>query len=139
MEIDVAIEHEPFAIDSDRLARAARRILADHGATQGALSIAVVDDPTIHRMNVESLNHDYPTDVLSFLYDRRGDHLEGEIIVSSDTAMSRAAEFDMQPENELLLYVIHGALHLAGYEDHDDPSRREMQTHERKYLDLFAS
>lgn len=138
MEIDIAIEHAAFTIDGDLLVSAARRILSDHNMSQGALSIAVVDDETIHRMNVESLNHDYPTDVLSFLYEHRGEHLEGEIIVSSDTALSRAEEFEMKPASELLLYVIHGALHLVGYEDDTAEAKQQMRVMEEKYLKEFA-
>lgn len=134
MEIDLSVLHEPFAIDGDRLVNVAGRILADHGIQNGALSIAVVDDETIHRMNVESLNHDYPTDVLSYLFESRDGWLEGEIVVSSDTAKSRAAEFNMQPTDELTLYVIHGALHLVGFEDDNDEARLKMREMERRYL-----
>ena len=71
------------------VARGRRAILADAGISTGMVSVAVVDDPAIHRLNREFLQHDYPTDVLSFLLERDGEHLEGEVIVSSDTAGGR--------------------------------------------------
>ncbi|MCR9119102.1 MAG: rRNA maturation RNase YbeY [bacterium] len=134
VEIDIAVNHEPFPIGADRLREAAEIILSEHGVTQGALSIAVVDDPTIHEMNARDLAHDYPTDVLSYLFVHEDELLEGEIVVSADTAMHRSSEFEMAPADELLLYVIHGTLHLVGYDDSDDDSQQEMHEAEREFL-----
>ena len=102
------------------------------------VSVAVVDDPAIHRLNREFLQHDYPTDVLSFLLEREGDQLEGEVIVSSDTAVRSAAQYGWTPENELLLYVIHGTLHLVGYDDLQPELLAEMRRHEQHYLGHFG-
>jgi probable rRNA maturation factor len=60
--------------------------------------------------------------------------LDGEIVVSAETAASSCAEHGTTPENELLLYVVHGALHLVGYDDRDDASRAEMRRREREVL-----
>ena len=63
------------------------------------------------------LNHDWPTDVLSFVLEDDDGHLEGEVIISADTAAAAAAELGWPPAAEQLLYVIHGMLHLVGYRD----------------------
>ena len=68
------------------------------------LSVAVVDDPTIHELNRQFLDHDYPTDVLSFLLERDGDALEGEVVVSADTRGPRRSN-GWPADDELLLYV----------------------------------
>ena len=60
--------------------------------------------------------------------------IEGDVIVSAETAIQLAARYDWPPADELLLYVIHGTLHLVGYDDLDDASRAEMRSRERHYL-----
>jgi probable rRNA maturation factor len=84
------------------------------------------------------LNHDYPTDVLSFLLERNDNRLEGEIIVSADTALSAAPRYGWSAGDELLLYVIHGALHLVGYDDQTPEAQAEMRRHEAAILARFG-
>ncbi len=119
-----------------RLIGAVRRTLRAAGLSGGSVSLAVVDDPTIHELNRRFLRHDYPTDVLSFLLERSPGFLEGEVIVSADTAQARAAEFGWTPADELLLYLVHGTLHLLGYDDHTPADRKRMRAKERECLGL---
>ncbi len=113
-----------------------RKIVGDAGFTGGSISIAIVDDPAIHRLNRQYLQHDYPTDVLSFLLaaDEATGHLEAEIIVSQDTAMRVARQYGWSDAEELLLYLIHGSLHLTGLDDATDTQRAAMQQAEDRYL-----
>jgi probable rRNA maturation factor len=120
-------------LDVARLAAAVQLALADEGCEEASVSVAIVDNPTIHRLNRQFLEHDYPTDVLSFVLEPRP-QLEGEIIASIDTARTEAAEAAWAAEDELLLYVVHGALHLAGYLDKDPDDAAEMRAAERDVL-----
>lgn len=133
MIVTVSNEQNALAVEVDRLAEAARGVMDDAGR-DGALSIAVVDDETIHRLNVEFLEHDYPTDVLSFALEDDGRRLEGEVIVSAETAIANAAEYGWPAEHELLLYVLHGALHLVGYGDKTTEEAAEMRRAEAEHL-----
>ena len=130
---------ERWPVDRRRIREAVRAILAGEGFASGEVSIAVVDDPTIHRLNRQFLDHDYPTDVLSFLLGQSEDgrSLEGEVIVSADTAAQSAEQFGWRPEDELLLYVIHGTLHLTGYDDLAPEPQARMRDRERHYLARF--
>ncbi|MDZ4659059.1 MAG: rRNA maturation RNase YbeY [Bythopirellula sp.] len=130
----VANEQATLAIDEARLIAAARSILADSEYPAGVVSIAVVDDPTIHALNVQYLQHDYPTDVLSFVLEEAQQCVEGELVVSADTAVREASEAGWSPLDELLLYVIHGTLHLIGYDDHEPSDQVEMYRAEAYYL-----
>jgi probable rRNA maturation factor len=136
--IHVSDEQTALQIDSERLEAAVERILQDAGLREADVSLAIVDDPTIHQINRQFLQHDYPTDVLSFLLERSEDRLEGEVIASADTAIRSAAEFGWQPADELLLYVIHGTLHLVGYDDLAPQLLAEMRERERGYLKHFG-
>ena len=60
--------------------------------------------------------------------------LEGEIVVSGDTAVAQASEYSSTPEEELMLYVIHGTLHLVGFDDHEEADQAEMRLAEQTYL-----
>ncbi|MHB0957380.1 MAG: rRNA maturation RNase YbeY [Pirellulaceae bacterium] len=134
IEIDITDQQTAVPVDRDRLDRAARTILQTHGPARCRLSIAVVDDPTIHTLNRQYLQHDYATDVLSFLLEKTPELLEGEVIVSGETAAAQADEYAATPADELLLYVIHGVLHLVGFDDHSDESRQQMRAAEVMYL-----
>lgn len=109
-------------------------ILSDAGIQQAEVSVAVVNDATIWQLNRQYLQHDYPTDVLSFLLARDDARLEGEIIVSVDTAAREAVEHGWSADNELLLYVVHGTLHLIGLNDSSDDERQYMRERERHVL-----
>ena len=132
--IDVADRQTALEVDRRRIVQAVEMILRDAAIARTEISVAVVDDPTIHQLNRQYLDHDYATDVLSFVFERHPDLLEGEVIVSADTAASRAADFGWTAAEELLLYVIHGTLHLVGYDDGTSDERAKMRARERDCL-----
>lgn len=144
IEVEVANEQDRLQIDAARMVDAARRVLAGEGVTAGTVSLAVVDDLTIHELNRRYLGHDYPTDVLSFLLEKSVEEevgpggptyaLQGEVIVSADTAISTAARLAWSPQEEVLLYIVHGCLHLVGYDDQADEDLAKMRQRERHYL-----
>jgi probable rRNA maturation factor len=138
LEIAVANESPSADVDEKRLRGAVNAILTDAGITGGEVSIAVVDDPRMQELNRRYLDHDYPTDVLSFVLARDGEHLEGQIIVSADYAAREATRYGWSAGDELLLYTIHGALHLVGHDDLNPQSKRDMREQERKYLARFG-
>jgi probable rRNA maturation factor len=136
--ISLANEQSAHAVDSESLIAAARAVLEDSQFDSAELSLAVVDDATIHELNRRHLDHDWPTDVLSFVLDDRDGHLEGEVIVSADTAATAAYEVGWPPAAEQLLYVIHGVLHLVGYRDKTDSDAEQMRAAERANLARFG-
>lgn len=134
IHIEFADQQEAVPVDKERLAKAVRSILEAHGPETVRVSIAVVDDSTIHELNRRFLRHDYPTDVLSFVLEEDAKHLEGEVVMSAETARAQAERLGVRPEDELLLYLIHGVLHLVGFDDATDQQRVLMRRAEEKYL-----
>ncbi len=134
LTIELSNQQQLLASDEDRLKRAAAAVLRDAGYRDGSLSIALVDDAAIHELNRKYLGHDYPTDVLSFVLEEEPGRLEGEVIVSAETAAGSAAEWGWPADDELLLYVVHGTLHLVGHDDTNDEQRGAMRAAERQYL-----
>jgi probable rRNA maturation factor len=137
-ELSLTNDQAAHAVDAKRLVSAARRVLVDSKFKSAMVSIAVVDDPTIHGLNRQFLNHDYPTDVLSFVLDASETHLKGEVVLSADTAASVAATGGWKAADEQLLYVIHGVLHLVGLDDQSSDTARQMRAAERYYLHEFG-
>jgi probable rRNA maturation factor len=136
--VDISNEQSLLAVDEPRLREAILRVLAEEGFSGGAISLAIVDDAVIRPLNAKYLGHDYATDVLSFVLDQDADSLEGEVIVSAETALAAAARFGWEAEDELLLYVIHGTLHLAGFDDTTPDRRAEMRLREQHHLAQFG-
>lgn len=130
----MANEQAALPIDGDLLCRAATTVLKGEQVSNAVISLAVVDDVTIHRLNRQYLSHDYPTDVLSFLLSEDEQPLEGEVIVSAETALLQASAYGWEAIDELLLYVVHGTLHLVGYDDASPESRGVMRAKENEYL-----
>jgi probable rRNA maturation factor len=137
-EIALANEQSRHPVNHEQLCAGARAVLGDSEFESASLSIAVVDDASMHKLNRRYLEHDWPTDVLSFVLNRQDARLDGEIILSADTAATAAAEAGWPAAAEQLLYVIHGTLHLVGYRDKTSAESQAMRTAEAKYLRLFG-
>ncbi len=120
--------------------RAAERILSVLDCTDAELSIAVVDDEEIRRLNREYRSIDTPTDVLSFPM-MEGEFAEiepkilGDVVISADAAQKLAREHSLSMEAVLDLLLVHGVLHLVDY-DHDTPE--DAVRMDRKTLELLA-
>lgn len=136
LDIELQDQQQLLSVNQPRLMAAIGRIAQDHGFRRGEVSIILIDDQAIHRVNREHLEHDYPTDVISFVFDAEDDNIEGEIIISTETAIREALTGGWPADDEVLLYAIHGMLHLVGMDDHEDQQRREMRLNEAKYLNL---
>jgi probable rRNA maturation factor len=121
-------------LDRRRLRRAIRAIVQDAKIPEARINLAVVDDPAIAALHQRYMDDPDPTDVLSFVLERTDRCLEGEVVVSADTARSNAVRYRSTPEEELLLYTIHGSLHLVGYDDTTPRKRAVMRKMEKKYL-----
>lgn len=130
----LAVNQTAVAVDLDRLAAAVEAALDGSPYDRGEVSLAVVDDATIHQLNRQFLDHDYPTDVLSFPLEDEPPRLLGEIVASAETAARAAAEVGWSAADELLLYVIHGALHLAGHGDQSPHEAAAMRAAESAVL-----
>jgi probable rRNA maturation factor len=135
LRIKIASPQDAVPIDRPRLRAAARTVLEGEGVKAATVSLAFVDNPTIHRLNKQFLDHDEPTDVISFPLSAPGaGTLEGELVVGTEVARAQAAERGHDVGHELVLYVIHGLLHLCGYDDTTGPAEGQMRARERHYL-----
>jgi len=105
---------------------------------EGELSVVFVDDAEIARVHGDFMDDPTPTDVITFPPDASM-QFAGEIIVSVDHARSRSKELGEPFTRELSLYLIHGWLHLAGYDDRDPSDRAAMRQAEQQALALLGA
>ena len=187
-EIDISNQQDLIPVDTEQLRKAVLVALKLEAVQSAVLSISIVDNPTIHEVNREHLQHDYPTDVISFQLDFSKDGLpedateeyeaddeapdrpyhggftdvevegerseatnevadprpacgafiEGEIIASAEMADQMAAEGHWSTASELLLYVVHGLLHICGYDDLTAPEKAVMRSREKCILESLG-
>lgn len=182
-EIDISDRQSALVFDGNSLRDAVLRALALEHVASAVLSISIVDNAAIHVINRDHLQHDFPTDVISFQLDfisadqRRSDDnvendaedededfpddsgdavdddvddagsrevlsegraagatIEGEIIASAEMAASMAGDAKWSADAELILYVVHGLLHICGYDDLTPEEKCIMRARERAIL-----
>ncbi|HRP02862.1 MAG TPA: rRNA maturation RNase YbeY [Candidatus Kapabacteria bacterium] len=107
-------------------------VLDDNNINNATINVIYCDDNYIHKINVEYLKHDYPTDIITFTIE--DEPLLCELYISIDTAQKNADFYKVTLSNELLRLAAHGALHIVGYNDSDDISRDIMKSKEDYYL-----
>ena len=105
------------------------------------LSICFVSTSEITRLNETFLQHVGPTDVITFDYSdpSRPEHLSGDIVICMEQAVSQARRFRTAWQSELVRYIIHGLLHLCGYDDRHVAARRKMKRAEVRLLRQLAN
>jgi probable rRNA maturation factor len=137
-KISIATPQEIVEVDRGRMREVGRTVLAGENVKDYEISLAFVDDATIHRLNKKYLDHDEPTDVLSFPLSGEGAKtLSGELVIGVEVAKREAQERGHDVQVELALYVIHGLLHLCGYDDKSEKAAAQMRARERHYLDAL--
>lgn len=98
------------------------------------LSVAFVGEKRMRRLNREYLSHDYVTDVITFHLGGETPPLHGEIIICPAVAARNAKRYGNTLERELILYVVHGILHLCGYDDRSPEDVKRMRKKETEIL-----
>jgi len=135
IEVEISDTQGHLRFEHATLVRLATAVLRAENRTNASISIALVDNATIRALNQKHLGHDWPTDVISFpLSGPLESVLAGELVVSTEMAVVAAAELGLEPGDELCLYVVHGLLHLCGYDDRDQAHALIMHQRQEELL-----
>lgn len=135
--VDVRFETRVPGVSAAWVGRCVRLTLAAERAARAAVSVVVTDDRLMRALNKRSLKHDYTTDVLSFEADARGERAGsylGDVVVCAAYARRMAAELGIAFKEELARYLVHGTLHLLGYDDLREPARSRMHRRQEAIL-----
>jgi probable rRNA maturation factor len=110
-------------------------VAKQEGGSISSLSFIFCSDDYLHQINVEYLNHDTLTDVITFQYsESESDPIEGDIFISIDRIQENANQFETTFDKELHRVMIHGTLHLLGYGDKSSEAKTLMTEKENFYL-----
>lgn len=140
MEIDVQVHMEEAAepaVTAGEVERVVRETLAAEGVAEGEVSVAVVSDDQISRLNQQYLSHQGPTDVISFPLHRPGGPPLGDIYIGGEQARRQAADAGIPLREEILRLAIHGTLHVLGY-DHPEGADRASSPMYLRQEELLA-
>lgn len=134
LRIAVINQQKCARVRKERLREIVARTLELEGVREAAIGVALVDDEYIQQLNRRHLGHDCPTDVISFPYNNSEAAIEGDIVVSVETARREASKRRVPIEAEVVMYVVHGLLHLLGYDDTGPRKRKRMWQRQREIL-----
>lgn len=104
--------------------------------TLGNISVIFCSDNYILDINQKYLQHDYFTDIITFDYSEGG-RISGDLFISVDSVRENSVEYGTEFEDELHRVIVHGILHLIGYDDHTEDEVKTMRSKEDYYLSLF--
>jgi probable rRNA maturation factor len=140
MDIQIANRQKRHRISLSRMRRNSRILLNSLGHPEAELSILLVDDLQIAAMNRAYLSREGPTNVIAFpmqegRFAHLSPHLLGDVVISVDTAWREARAAGLDLEERLTQLVVHGVLHLCGYDhEHDAREARRMAAKSRQLL-----
>ncbi len=112
------------------------RIIESEGFDEGEINYIFCDDEYLHKINVEYLDHDTLTDIISFDY-TVGNVLQGDIFVSVERVQDNAKDFNVSFEEELKRVLSHGVLHYCGYKDKSLEDEAVMRSKEEEKMQMF--
>jgi probable rRNA maturation factor len=133
LEIFNQSENSTFHLPEEKLLSTVNQIYQDYKKSFEWINVILLDSDEHTTMNAQYLNHDYPTDILTFEFEE-GENMNGELYLNVDVAKSNSAEYKVSLENELSRLIIHGALHLTGQSDHSEEEKTQMKILEDRYL-----
>ena len=131
--VEIANLQKHYEINKSKIKKVVKVVL-NKEVKSAKLSIAFVDNEEIKRLNERFLGSNEVTDVIAFPLNNKEDILSGEIVVSVETAVEVANRKKSNVEGEIILYLVHGILHLLGYNDNNKKNATIMHEKESEIL-----
>lgn len=137
MKIHIIYDNVNFRVKHWRkIKKLIEKVITKECSCSGDLNFIITTDDVLKEINIEFLKHNYYTDVISFNYDYNNSLL-GEIYISIDTVKRNAKNYKISYRNEFLRVIIHGVLHICGYDDKTDYERKKMSIREDYWLMIY--
>lgn|SRR5690554_4547253 len=123
--ISFTYENVDVDIDEQRIENWIRDVISHYNEECGTLNFLFCNNDIIHKVNREHLSHDYPTDIITFPLE--DDRVSADIVISTEMVQDNADHFKVDSEQELYRVIIHGVLHLIGFDDHTEADKLVMR------------
>jgi len=126
-----------FTLDNEEaIATWLSSVIVSENKSEGEINYIFCDDEYLHKINVEYLNHDTLTDIISFDY-TMGNEISGDIFVSIERVLDNSKDYNTSFEDELKRVLVHGVLHYCGYKDKSEEDEALMRSKEDEKISMF--
>jgi len=137
LSIRIFYDNISFRIKGWRiLKKVIEKVIRKENMISGDLNFIITDDITVRKINIQFLEHDYNTDVITFNYNE-DDIINGEVYISLDSVKLNSSNYNVSLDEELNRVIIHGVLHLVGYDDKSKENKVVMREQEDLWLNEF--
>jgi probable rRNA maturation factor len=126
-----------FTLDNEEaIATWLSAVIVSENKSEGEINYIFCDDEYLHKINVEYLDHDTLTDVISFDY-TMGNEISGDVFVSAERVLDNSKDYNTSFDDELNRVLVHGLLHYCGYKDKSEADEALMRSKEEEKLAMF--
>lgn len=129
-------ENDFKLVNESKISKWISSVILNENCKEDEINYVFCDDDYLHKLNVDFLNHDTLTDIISFDYSV-GKKLQGDIFISTERVEDNAKDFKVSFETELHRVIVHGILHYCGYKDKTDIEAKQMRDKENFYLNTL--
>lgn len=134
--IDVGLPHKKYL---DKIRIWLSNVIIEEGKILGELNYVFCTDEHLHKINLEFLDHDTYTDIITFPATEDNEIISSEIYISLDRIKDNSHILNTNHNSELLRVIVHGVLHLIGYDDKSDEESKLMRIKENLYINKFVN
>lgn len=124
-------------LDSEHFAFWLEQVIVEEGLELGDVNLIFCSDEALLKMNIDFLQHDYYTDIITFDYCEEN-IVSGDLFISIDRVLDNSVELNTEYDSELKRVCVHGVLHLCGYKDKSDEDEKQMRVKEDFYLEKYV-
>ncbi|MEN9440136.1 MAG: hypothetical protein RLZ33_212 [Bacteroidota bacterium] len=124
-------------LDSEHFVLWLEEVIIEEGFEVGDVNLIFCSDEALLKMNIDFLQHDYYTDIITFDYCEEN-IVSGDLFISIDRVLDNSIELNTEYDSELKRVCVHGVLHLCGYKDKSDEDEKQMRAKEDFYLEKYV-
>lgn len=128
-----------YRLSKSNINRVIKYLISELNLTVSSVEINFVSGNVIQNINKKYLKHNYITDIITFSYSSEGEPVDAEIFICSQAAKENSVKYKVTLDEEITRLIVHGFLHIVGFDDQTDYKRRKMRAKENELLSKYLS